>query len=457
MVEFFSNHCPNDSGHDAKRFSVAMAGSNDGGTPPAAADGSSCNEDAMISKPLILIVDDEPDIVEAVEDLLELEGYRCLTTTDPVVAVDLIRDRADLDLVLTDVRMPGLDGFELARSLKQGRAASRDLGLVFMTGHAGMDEAIEALRIGADDFLTKPFAPERLVHTIGRAVELGQLRAKDCAFSERLEREVERQTREIQGLSDELQNTNEKLLQSNQNLEVANKVKDEFLRMMHHEINTPLNAIIGFAELLKISSAERDDAGAEDDVMAASEILDAGWHLHHHIESIMSMAAADHHDVSLVREQVDLASLIFGIRDLSVGKAAKKMISIETEIAPECGDVLIYCDRARLSQATDCLMDNAIKYSPQNTKICLSAVCSDQEISILVRDWGPGMNEDEVKKALVPFSRGDKTFTFGSEGIGIGLTLARLFTELHGGHVKIQSSPGAGTTVQLTLPRNNLT
>ena len=102
MVEFFSNHCPNDSGHDAKRFSVAMAGSNDGGTPPAAADGSSCNEDAMISKPLILIVDDEPDIVEAVEDLLELEGYRCLTTTDPVVAVDLIRDRADLDLVLTE-------------------------------------------------------------------------------------------------------------------------------------------------------------------------------------------------------------------------------------------------------------------------------------------------------------------------------------------------------------------
>ncbi|MCW8836352.1 MAG: hybrid sensor histidine kinase/response regulator [Rhodospirillales bacterium] len=394
----------------------------------------------------VLVVDDEPDIVEELVEQLEDEGFECIPAYDASSALSILRQREDVAVVVTDIRMPGMDGLEMARQIRALDGGNRDIYLVVVTGHAGMKEAIEALQLGAQDFLTKPISPEYLLHSIRRGEEMIALRHGNRSFNERLHREVESMTGKAMELAEDLSAKNRELEAKNRELEAADRLKSEFLSMISHELNTPLNAIIGFSELLQYSMVADDER--KDWV---EHIHEAGGRLHNNVKAILDLAEFMAGDSELVPETFAVTDVF----DDLAGKLAKRLVRsdmrLETEIKGEAGSVV--ADRIRLTTTLGNLLDNAIKFSGKGAVIRLSAEVIGNEARFSIADQGSGMTKNEVSIALEPFRQVDGSIARKNEGMGLGLPLARAFAEIHGGQLQIESTPGKGTTVTLVLPQ----
>lgn len=389
----------------------------------------------------VLVIDDEPEILEEVTETLEDEGFDCLSAETADRALELLQERADIGVIVSDIRMPGMDGLQMAEQAIKLTEQGRDLSVIMVTGHAGMAEAIRALKIGVDDFLTKPISPEHLIHAVERSRELVRLRWQDRAFKAALEIEVAERTAEVRDLMAILE-------KKNHDLTLANRAKDEFLDMISHEMNTPMNAVLGFSQLL------REDAvasGDETQVQTIDEILRAGHLLHRKLQNILSMAGAARGDGKLFLEKTDGGELLTLVRDTVQQAADDKNVRVDIDV-PDV-PVGMTADKGRLLQALRFLADNAIRYSPDGAKVHLAiAIVDEGNVSFAVTDNGAGMDDEQLGAALEPLRRGLGAFTDQEGGVGLGLPLARTFAEMHGGTMTVQSAPGAGTTVTLTIP-----
>ena len=134
--------------------------------------------------PRILVVDDEPEIVDEIVELLNDEGLQSIGVTSAAAAIETFRAQPEIEIVISDIRMPGMDGLEMARQLKSESGYGRSLFLIVVTGHAGMTEAIEALRLGAEDFLLKPLDPDHLLHAVQRSLRLASAQQTEVALKE---------------------------------------------------------------------------------------------------------------------------------------------------------------------------------------------------------------------------------------------------------------------------------
>ena len=382
--------------------------------------------------PSVLIVDDEIDIVEAVVEMLEYEGVTCLSAVSAQAALDLVQSDASIGVVVTDIRMPGMDGLEMARQLKAKLAPERDVFIIVVTGHAGMKEAVEALKLGAEDFLTKPISPDHLLHSVRRAGEMVQLRQHERGFQKHLAQEVKIKT-------DDLNAANDKLL-------AANCIKDQFLSVMGHELRTPLNAINGFAELLKVKLQGSTDAVVFDYI---DHILESGARLSGTVENILEFATAISGSRKIHTQPQVLEDILGNVSASFTKPAAAKDITLE--LSPFEHDLLVEVDGSMLVKALGCVVDNAIKFSPPGSTIVIGAERDSETVKLFVRDNGCGMSADEITIALEPLNQVDSGLTRPAEGAGMGLSLAGLLIQLQGGGVQIDSTPGEGTTVNIEL------
>ncbi|HEY9163790.1 MAG TPA: hybrid sensor histidine kinase/response regulator [Magnetovibrio sp.] len=381
----------------------------------------------------VLIVDDEPDIVEEVVEQLEDEGISCLTAFNAKSAMELVRSDADIGVVVTDIRMPGMDGLEMARQLKATLDADRDLFVIVVTGHAGMKEAVEALKLGAEDFLTKPISPDHLLHSVRRAGEMIQLRQHERSFQEQLKHEVKIKTADLN--------------EANRKLTAANQIKDQFLSVMGHELRTPLNAINGFSVLLKDKITTDDSAAME----YLEHIMSSGQRLTETVENILEFAdtVSGSRKVNMEWQVVDdLLSNVIGQCD-ALAKAKNTTLKLTT--IPQ--DKLIKVDSAMTMRALNCIIDNAIKFSPSGTTVDIGAKRKENAIELYVKDSGVGMSEDEIGVARKPLSQVNSTLSRPVEGTGLGLSLAILLSEAQGGELNIESTPGTGTLVSIIIPQ----
>ena len=385
---------------------------------------------------LVLIVDDEHEVVEEIAEKLEMHGYRCLTAMDAEMGLEIFSSLPNISIIIADIRMPGMDGLELCRIIKKKTFGERDIALLIITGHAGLPEAVEALKVGALDFLTKPISPDFLLHAVKRAVHHVNACALEREFKERLKAEVAAKTAELQDKANELEVANTKLM-------LANQVKDEFLAMISHELRTPLNAIVGFASVIE------HDLTNPDQREFIGKIKNAGWQLTEMINSMIDMVAVETKTLKLNLSEVSIADLIKQTIEVYRSQSEKNGVSIE---ANKVHAITATLDGLRISQAVGRLIDNAIKFSPEGGVIRVSAQQTGDTLAISVWDDGPGISEEDQKKALQPLRQVDGSTTRKCGGIGVGLSLARMFAVLHGGGLTIDSISGQGTAVTITLP-----
>ncbi len=232
----------------------------------------------------------------------------------------------------------------------------------------------------------------------------------------------------------------------------ANEVKSQFLANMSHELRTPLNAILGFAEIISEALVGPLDTRYQ---AYAKDIYLAGRHLLRIVEDILDLSKIEAGRMELQEEGIDLNQLMASCRKLLLARAKAASVTLELD-RPE-GLQPIVADHLRLSQVLLNLLANAVKFTPPGGLVRICAQQSAEEgIVISVADTGVGMRPQDIPIAMTPFRQLEEQLVHHHEGTGLGLPIAKMLVELHGGTLDIKSQPGQGTTVRIRLPKERM-
>jgi signal transduction histidine kinase len=250
----------------------------------------------------------------------------------------------------------------------------------------------------------------------------------------------------------DLVRTKEALQKALAEAKAVNQAKTQFLANMSHELRTPLNAVIGFSEI--ISNQTLGPAGVPAYAEYAKDIHDSGEHLLEIINNVLDASRIEIGKLDPEEETVEIGELAQSAINMVRVQAAKKSIMIETRL-PEAPNGL-RADPLRLRQILINLLANAVKFTPEGGRVTLSFEASSAAAVFAVSDTGIGMSPDEIAVATEPFRQIENTLVKRHEGVGLGLSLAKHMTEMHGGTLEIESEKGVGTTVRVVLPADRI-
>ncbi|HWE36577.1 MAG TPA: hybrid sensor histidine kinase/response regulator [Isosphaeraceae bacterium] len=379
------------------------------------------------TRPTLLILDDEPEVLRSLYDLFRLD-YRVLTFERGAEALQAL-EKHDPHVILSDQRMPTMTGVEF---LRQARRLRPDATRLLLTGYADIKAVIDAINQGAIfRYVTKPWEVDELGTIVRQAVEHRDLI-------------VERQR-----LVAELKETNARLVE-------ANRLKAAFIEVASHELNTPVAVVLGMAELWKLTQGA---AAAPAERGWVERIQAAGKRLASTVERMLKLLRADQFDHPLELKEAELEPLLRkAVADLAPFLEARHQ-RVDVRIGAGLGAAVV--DPAKLGDILTNLLVNAIKFTPDGATIEVAAEPDGADrVCFRVTDPGVGIGPAERRHLFEPFFTGYDTlhhssgdFQFGKRGIGLGLHLVKTFVELHGGTVDCSSAPNQGSTFGFTLPR----
>jgi signal transduction histidine kinase len=400
----------------------------------------------------ILIVDDEPRNLSVLESILDDPCYRLVRATSGDEALlALMAD--EFALLVLDVQMPGMTGFELAQIVKERRKTAR-IPIIFLTAFYNEDQHIlEGYGSGAVDYLHKPVNPAVLkskvsvfaeLHKKGRELE----RANRMLLAEVVERRrAEERLSELNASLDQRVTERTAALQASEELlREANRRKDEFLATLAHELRNPLAPVRNAIHFLKLRGPGTSD------VQWASEVIDRQVHgMGRLIDDLMDISRINQGRIELRRRQVALdavlAEAVETIQPQIDGSGHKLTI-----VQPPAR-LVVDADPARLSQALMNLLSNAAKYTDPGGQIEVRVVAEGGTALVSVRDNGMGIQPHRLEEVFEMFSQEEPALSRSKGGLGIGLALTRRLVELHGGKVSARSEGmGKGSEFLVRIP-----
>jgi signal transduction histidine kinase len=368
-----------------------------------------------------LIVDDDPIVRSLMRDALEDEGFTVVEAEDGAAACRVCAERLPV-LLVVDVIMPQMDGFELCRELRS-RPETRDVPILIATGLDDLSSIAKAYDAGATDFISKPLNWLILNHRVRYMLRAAR------AFNE-------------------LRQNQQRLLNAKEEAEAANRAKSEFLTNMNHELRTPLNAIIGFSSMMRDELA--GPLGGQY-LEYTKIIVDCGSHLLAIINDILDIARAEAGRLNLSEEEVDIAGVVALSASMIRSLAEKAEVECSFDVADDLP--LFWGDPTKLRQILINLLSNAIKFTPAGGKVRLTAKQEPKGgVSFCIEDTGIGIPADKMAVALAPFGQVESSLARQYDGVGLGLPLTKRLLELHDGTLEIVSEPGKGTGVTAHLP-----
>ena len=252
---------------------------------------------------------------------------------------------------------------------------------------------------------------------------------------------------EIQEMAAELKSERDKLEMASRELAAASRTKSEFLANMSHELRTPLNSIIGFSEILHDGVFGPVN---EKQAKYVNNVLVSGKHLLQLINDILDLSKVEAGKIELVCEDFSIPDAINEVRTLTASIAAKK--SIVVDVSVDEGLPMLHADEGKFKQILYNLLSNAIKFTPEHGSVTVGARQSGDMAEISVTDTGIGISEADQKKLFQPFMQADATTSREYGGTGLGLSLVKKFSELHGGTAWVESEIGTGSTFTFTIP-----
>jgi signal transduction histidine kinase len=395
---------------------------------------------AHTDKPKILVVNDDAASLLALTSLLDQwadeSNYTVHSARSGQEALRQVLLH-DFAVILLDVNMPGMDGFETAEAIHQ-RARSADIPIIFVTAFLADEiDRLKAYQRGAADFLFTPVIPQILHAKVSVFVALAMK-------NEQLKRQAEK----LSQRTTELTATNRRLvreMEERRDAERKSHAKDEFLAMLGHELRNPLSAISSASSLIGLPGANGDT------VARAKQIIQRqSQHLSRIVDDLLDLSRAMSGKILLARKPIDLSNLVSGCLETfrATGRTAGYRFSVD--LAPGWVDG----DPTRLEQITSNLLDNALKYTPPGGSIDIGLAQSEHEVVLTVRDSGVGIPAELLPHVFDVFVQGAISIDRSQGGLGIGLSLVRRLVELHGGSVSAASEgSGNGSTFMIRLPR----
>ena len=377
-------------------------------------------------KTTILVVDDEEPIRFLCEDLLASLNYEVVTVPDGEAAMAKLEERDDIDIVISDLRMPGIDGLEVTRRV---RTKYPSVDVIVLTGFASIESAVESMKLGAADFIRKPFNLNTLISSVSKLVERRNIGTQ--AENEGSDKEP----------------SMDNLLKSK--LKELDELKNEFITITSHELLTPLTPITGYIDTLRdggLGELTNDQREALDTVHREIEKLRS------HIRNLLSIRDLQGAGMKFELAPTDLRELMADAVRLVAPVAAERKVSVRTEAT---GDLEITTDPEKLTAVAVELLSNAVKFNSEGGEITVAIKREGPSVSVVVGDDGIGIEETDLHQVFEKFYQIHRGDTRNYEGIGIGLTVARGIVEALGGTIDISSVRDKGTHVTVTLPVND--
>lgn len=415
----------------------------------------------------ILVVEDSRTQAEALRALLAEHGYRVEVVLDGDAALRRASE-IEFDLVLSDILMPGVCGYDLCRRLKDAPELYGSPHVVLLTGLGDPVDIVRGLECGADNYLTKPYRPERLVARIAQildeqrtrrvrtadgAVTLTFLgneftiharRAKVLDFFLSSFEELIETNRALQESEQELQKTLAREKAARRAAEAATAARDTVLATVSHDLRNPLNTILMSAGMLLEFGKDRlDEMGRE----RVAVIRRLAHEMNRLIQDLLDVATADAGHLVMDAQTHDAGDICRDGLEMLEPIAAENGLRIVTRLPDDLPAIDV--DRSRVLQVISNLVGNAIKFTPAGGTITIEAWVESAEIVYRVSDTGPGIPEEHLPRI---FDRFWKNGSREMRGAGLGLAIAREIVEAHGGRIWAESEPGQGATFLFTIP-----
>jgi signal transduction histidine kinase len=369
----------------------------------------------------ILIVDDVPENLQVLGSMLQRKGYDVNVASSGMDALALVAKQKP-DLILMDVAMPNLDGFQVCERLKADDT-TKDIPVMFLTAHSDKERIVKGFQVGGVDYVTKPFHAAELLARVRTHLEL-------------------RSSREL-------------IIKRNAELQSLNDEKNELFGIVAHDLKNPLSTIRGIADLLLKDATLSADEARE----FYQNIHDSSETMFALIKNLLDVNAIERGGIKLDLQPTNIASAVE--HSINTYRAAAELKTITLHLnAPETLP-MAQVDFTAFVQVFDNLLSNAVKYSPHGKNVfirlepavrTLADETTEPTVRVTVQDEGPGLSDDDKTKLFGKFARLSAKPTGGEHSTGLGLSIVKKMVEAMSGRVWCESVLGAGAAFIIEFP-----
>ncbi|GAB5490902.1 MAG: hybrid sensor histidine kinase/response regulator [Phototrophicaceae bacterium] len=364
----------------------------------------------------VLVVDDNEMNIELLENILDRYNYHVYTATRGSTALEIAQEHLP-DIVLLDINMPGMNGYEVCRAIKEN-ARTTEIPVIFISALEETDDIVRGFDAGAVDYITKPFKYREVIARIQTQMTLAQ------------------QKREIQALRQ-----HEKQLYQN-----MDDLRSQFIGSATHDLKNPLFVISGYADILEANPIIKADEQVLGFVHSIQNGVNKMRNLVHDILELLQLET----EVTLEKMPVEFTKFVAYIgNDLRL-KAQEKNITLD--VYPPDEDAIIYVDPQRISRVFDNLVSNAIKYTANGGRVEVIGKVGYSTVVVEVIDNGLGIPEEALATLFQPFKRVNTEEHMRQEGTGLGLSIVKTLLEQHDGTIELDTKLGEGSCFRVTLP-----
>ena len=378
------------------------------------------HEKAIITEiPNILVVDDIGTNLKLLDDILRPEGYNIRLAPGGVLALRAA-EKEKPDLILLDIMMPGIDGFEVCRQLKENPNL-KDIPVIFISALGDTDDIVRALAIGGVDYITKPYQAEEIKARVHTHLKLRN------------------QSLELQKLNNELQ-------QQSKELSELNATKDKFFSIIAHDLRGPFTGFLGLTQIM----AQESESLSREEIQEYSALMkDSAANLFRLLENLLEWARSQRGLTKFMPESLLLMPIITEIMRNVISSATKKGIEISSQIPV---GLSVFADEYMLASTIRNLTTNAVKFTRKGGKVSISAKpLPGNRVEISVTDNGIGMKHEMVNALFQLDVQTNRKGTENEPSSGLGLLLCKEFVEKHGSKLCVESEEGKGSIFTFTI------
>ena len=373
----------------------------------------------------VLIVDDIPEDVDILKELLN--GYKKLIALNGEKALQIVKESPP-DLILLDIIMPGMSGFEVCEKIIADEK-TKAIPIIFITAMDEVEDKVKGFQLGAVDYITKPFQTEEVLSRIKTHLELSDYKKRILNVNKELQRLVDERTAEL-------------LAEKDRAVE-SNRIKTDFLMLMSHELRTPMGGILGFSDILM------NEAKDEECRELAGILYSAAVRLHDTLNSILALSQLESTKIQPRPVALDVVKRIKKLLPSHILKAKSKNLKISFE--PRVEELFAKIDPAMFDVIFNNIVGNAVKYTSKGF-IDIEIYKEDGYEGFSVKDTGIGVPEEKHEIIFEEFRQVEEGVARNFQGIGLGLSLVKKYVELQKGKIVFESEINKGTCITIMFP-----